>query len=80
MRAGLFGGGGPRTNTGSIPRGVSNWGRPQPHVRGSRGERLNLTVVSGARVKLGYQRVEVVGELVVEDSGADLNEQMGTAY
>src|SRR5664279_5845048 len=63
---------------GSIPRGVSNWGRPQPHVRGSRGERFNRGVLCSGEV--GVPAVEVVGELVVEDAGADLNEQMGTAW
>ena len=65
-------------NTGSIPRGVSKWGRPQPHVKGSRGERLNRGVRCSGEV--GVPAVEVVGELVVEDAGADLNEQMGTAW
>src|SRR5664280_1163400 len=61
--------------TVSVPRGVSKWGRPQPHVRGSRGERLNRGVRCSGEV--GVPAVEVVGELVVEDAGADLNEQMG---
>jgi len=46
----------------------TNWGR-------SRGRRLSV----GGVGELGVPAVEVVGELVVEDTGADLQQQVGAA-
>jgi len=46
----------------------TNWGR-------SRGQRLSV----GGVGELGVPAVEVVGELVVEDTGADLQQQVGAA-
>jgi len=46
----------------------TNWGR-------SRGRRLSI----GGVGELGVPAVEVVGELVVEDTGADLQQQVGAA-
>jgi len=54
---------------GTVEESGTNWGRPC-------GQRLPISGVG----QLGVPAVEVVGELVFEDTGADLQQQVGALW